>query len=92
MVWSLLLSEGCSVGLTEWAEDLAKLCMPQDKGQEKGFVSDTFARLRLVYQPPSGLQHPATGCLMHKVDVGKLWKGLTPSAVSFHSLFSPVPP
>lgn len=75
----------------------AKLCTPWDKcvigGAGKGAVApNAFAGLGPVSQPPSGLQRPATGCLMHEADVGRVWKGLALGPASFRSLFSPVPP
>lgn len=99
--WSpLLLFGGCSLGTTGQAEGTLGFGQAlHTPGQACGWRSrkgavapDTFAGLGPVSQPPSGLWCPATGCLMHEADVGRVWKGLAPGPVSFCFLFLPVPP
>lgn len=45
---------------------------------------DTFAGLGPVPQPPCGLQHPATSCLMCEADAGRVW----PQVLRVSSFFS----
>lgn len=96
----LLLFGGRSSGVTGWAEGTlgfgqalhapGQVC--GGRGRKGAAARGTFAGLGPVSQPPSGLQCPATGCLMCGADVRKVWKGVASGPASFPSLFLLVPP
>lgn len=88
MFWSLLLFGGHSFG----GDSVGKGALGSGQavnapGQvcgSRGCGPDTFARLGPVSQPPCGLQHPATSCLMHEADARRIW----PQVLRVSILFS----
>lgn len=88
MFWSLLLFAGHSCG----GDSVGKgalgsgqaVNVPGQACGVRGCGPDAFARLGPLSQPPCGLQHPATSCLMHRADSGRVW----PHVLRVSTLFS----